>query len=226
MFVRSSVVFSLGVFVVNKINLEKKDQSEAAAGTVVGRKLAAQAGPRWFVVVTHAGQERVARSHLIRQGIEVYLPMRLAHPKSRVPVVPFLPRYLFVRLDLNVQEWLNVLSTVGVVDMIRSADGPPIPLADGAVQRLRRREIAGVLPRVNRTAAKEAAAKLEGLKPGDTVRVAKGAKDGKLSVLEEMDGMVDAVLDIDRVAILFKVMGRQTRFEMQVGDLDLGAGLR
>lgn len=212
---------------MSKIENQKEiEKSEAAADqVVVGRKVVAKAGPRWFVVVTHAGQERVARSHLIRQGVEVYLPMRMAHPKSRVPVVPFLPRYLFVRLDLDLQGWLNVLSTVGVVDMIRRADGPPIPLDDSAIQRLRRREVAGVLPRVNRAAAKAAAEK-QGLKPGDVVRVAKGAKDGKLSVLEQMDGMVDAVLDIDRVAILFKVMGRQTRFEMQVGDLDLGAGLR
>jgi transcriptional antiterminator RfaH len=194
--------------------------------TVEGRKVVARTGPRWFVVITHANQERIARAHLIRQGIEVYLPMRMAHPKSRVPVVPFLPRYLFVRLDLDVQSWLNVLSTVGVVDMIRRPDGPPIPLLDDAVQRVRRREVQGVLPRVNRAAAAAYAEAASPVKVGDKVRVAKGAMNGKLSVLEMMDGMVDAVLDIDRVAILFKVMGRQTRFEMQVGDLDLGAGLR
>jgi 5-methylcytosine-specific restriction protein A len=107
------------------------------------------AGPRWYAVQCHANQERQARQNLINAGFQVYLPMRLCpHPKARHPITPFFPRYLFVRFDPTITQWLEIISTVGVHDIIRkvTAEGRvPREVPDRMIDRIRTWEIDGVI---------------------------------------------------------------------------------
>ena len=63
----------------------------------------------WHVVNTRARREQDALINLCRQGFEVYLPKyrkRRSHAR-RVEWVPspLFPRYLFVCLDLEIDQW-------------------------------------------------------------------------------------------------------------------------
>src|SRR5579872_6150516 len=102
---------------------------------------AARNGPKWFVVVCHSGREREAKARLIEQGFEVYLPMRLnTHPKSKRPISPFFPRYMFVQFNPSIDQWLCICSTIGVLDIIRSKAGTPTPIPARWIEQIRAME--------------------------------------------------------------------------------------
>src|SRR5262249_14458956 len=106
------------------------------------RKMIA-AGPRWYVVQTQANAEHKAVGQLGRQGFATYLPRYLKRRRHarRVEIVPrpLFPRYLFVSIDVGVQRWRSIYSTIGVSTLL-GANDEPLPVAGEVVDSLKRRE--------------------------------------------------------------------------------------
>ena len=77
----------------------------------------------WYAVHTKPRQETVAEQHLQRQEYEVYLPRILKYRRRRGNIVqviePLFPRYLFIRLNLAVDNAAPIRSTTGVSNMVR-----------------------------------------------------------------------------------------------------------
>lgn len=166
-------------------------------------------GPRWFVVQCHANHERIARQNLINAHVagrfgcpdfEVYLPMRLCpHPKARHPSTPFFPRYLFVRFDPTIARWLEIISTVGVHDIVRKMTPEgylPRAAPDVMIERIRAWEIDGVIHLI-------APPKKDGpaFRPGDKVTIIEGPFEG-------YDALVRLVHDSDRVTVMLGLVER------------------
>jgi transcriptional antiterminator RfaH len=189
----------------------------------------AATGPRWFAVQCHANHEREARQNLINAHVggrfgcpvfEVYLPMRLCpHPKARHPITPFFPRYLFVRFDPGITQWLEIISTVGVHDIIRkqTPDGRvPRAVPDGMIERIRSWEIDGVIHLLATPKKAEPV-----FKPGDKVTVVEGLFAG-------YEGLVSIANDNDRVMIMLGLVDQgksPQKVWLQSGALQ-GAALR
>ena len=99
--------------------------------------------PRWFVAHTHPHAEAKATAHLNRQGFEIYFPRYLKRRRHarRVETVaaPLFPRYLFVAVDLSVQRWRSIYSTIGVTRLVCNGDDPTA-VPDGIVEGLKSRE--------------------------------------------------------------------------------------
>src|SRR6185503_6732631 len=72
--------------------------------------------------------ELKACANLSRQGYGVYLPRYLKSRRHarRVETVaaPLFPRYLFVAIDMAVQRWRSVQSTIGVSRLVCHGDNP------------------------------------------------------------------------------------------------------
>lgn len=161
------------------------------------------AGPRWYVVVTHAGQERLARMNLVRQGFDVYLPMRpplTANPKAGAK--PLFPRYMFVSVDLDRPgcEWRALYSTIGVHDVLSVGAGEarkPRAIPSHWIDSIQAREVDGLVI----------------LKPKPESRF----KAGEPCVVEigERGGALEAVflepVDAKRVALLISLLGSDSR---------------
>ena len=86
----------------------------------------------WYAVHTKPRQEAVAEKNLRRQDYEVYLPQILERRRRRGHIVqviePLFPRYLFIRLNLAVDNAAPIRSTTGVNNMVRFGDQiRPIP---------------------------------------------------------------------------------------------------
>ena len=64
---------------------------------------------RWYVVSTHVHGERKALFHLTRQGYTAYLPQYFKRRRHARRIdwapTPLFPRYLFVELDTEHQQW-------------------------------------------------------------------------------------------------------------------------
>ena len=153
--------------------------------------------PQWYAVHTHPREEFKALSHLRRQGYGAYLPRHakvIRHARKSEKVArPFFPRYLFVKLDLAVDSWRAIRSTVGVSDIVCFSERPA-PLPADVIETLRRQE--------NAQGLIECAAR--SLKVGDSVVILSGPFAHQL-------GRCSNVSDDERVAILLDLLGRKVR---------------
>jgi transcriptional antiterminator RfaH len=158
---------------------------------------------RWYVVQSQPNAELKATAHLNRQGFDTYLPRylkRVRHAR-RVDVVsrPLFPRYLFVSIDVTVQRWRSVYSTVGVSNLL-GTDNAPLPVAEQVVVALRQREDgAGFVKLEHRP----------DFRAGQKIRVLEG-------VFADCLGLYDGMPDRDRVAVLLDLLGRKVRVLVDV----------
>ena len=94
---------------------------------------------RWYAVHSQPFAENRAAGQLSDQGFRIYMPRRrrtVRHArKLRTVEAPLFPRYLFVALDLNRDQWRKVNSTFGVSRLVMRGEQPqPVPL--GVVEAL------------------------------------------------------------------------------------------
>ncbi|HEY6859046.1 MAG TPA: transcriptional activator RfaH [Pseudolabrys sp.] len=154
--------------------------------------------PRWYVVQTQANAENKAIAHLGRQGFATYLPRYLKRRRHarRIDTVaaPLFPRYLFVEIDMSVQRWRSIYSTVGVSRLVGNGDCP-MPVADGVISALQCRENTSGFVQLDQRPK---------FKTGDTVRILEGAFYDCLGIYEGMS-------DRERVGILLDLLGRKVR---------------
>ena len=157
--------------------------------------------PRWYVVQTQPNAENKAVAHLGRQGFATYLPRYLKRRRHarRVDVVaaPLFPRYLFVEIDVAVQRWRSIYSTVGVSRLISNGDCP-VPVPEQVVAVLRQREDAAGFVKLDHRPL---------FRAGDKIRVLDG-------VFTDCLGLYDGMPDRDRVAVLLDLLGRKVRVLM------------
>lgn len=153
---------------------------------------------QWFVVHTHAHGEELARTHLERQGFEVYLPryrkQRRHARRTDWVATPLFPRYLFVGLDTAEKRWRTLRSTVGVSSLVCQGD-QPIPVSDRIIDGIRAREdVTGFVAMLEKPS----------LRHGDKVRIVGGP-------LAETEAIFECRVDAQRVAVLLRLLGRETR---------------
>ena len=163
------------------------------------------AGKRWYAVHTRPHAEARALENLKRQGFEAWLPLyrkqRRRARRSEQVLRPLFPRYLFVALDLDGEQWRPVLSTYGVADLVSSGDGP-LALADAVIDALRARADEDG----HYTLAR-------GLKSGDKVRIESGP-------MRALEGILEVEGDTDRVVVMLHLLGREVRVKLSSDEID------
>ncbi|HEY1980230.1 MAG TPA: transcriptional activator RfaH [Xanthobacteraceae bacterium] len=157
-----------------------------------------QNGSSWYVVHTRPREELKAFEHLRRQSYEVYLPRfakKIRHARRVERVLrPFFPRYCFISLNLEVQGWRSIRSTVGVDDLVRFGE-QPTPVPPGVIEELKNHEDADGCIGFNRQ---------KQLKKGDKVVVLSGP-------FSRLLGLCESVSDDERISILLDLLGRKVR---------------
>jgi len=152
---------------------------------------------RWYVVHSQPNAENKAVVHLTRQGFMTYLPRYLKRRRHarRVDVVPvpLFPRYFFVAIDMTLQRWRSIYSTIGVSQLICNGD-VPAAISDEVVTTLKGREDAAGFIRLEPRP----------LRAGDKIRILEG-------VFADCLGLFDGMKDSDRVAVLLDLLGRKVR---------------
>ena len=95
----------------------------------------------WYTIHTKPRQEAFAAEHLRRQAFEVYLPnIKQSHRyrgQWREKIEPLFPRYLFIRLDLGLDNIAPIRSTYGVSTLV-SFSGQPAKVPDPFIDALTR----------------------------------------------------------------------------------------
>lgn len=160
----------------------------------------------WYLIYTKSRQEELALSNLGRQGYDVYLPkvrqMRRRCGRQEGVVEPLFPRYLFIRLNTQTDNWGPIRSTFGVASLVRFG-AEPAQVPDALVAHLKARE--------GRMGLHEwAEAKIE---IGDRVQVAQGPLKG-------YDGILLAKTRQERVLILLEILGKEVRTYLSKAHVD------
>lgn len=160
----------------------------------------------WYLVYSKPLQERVALENLDRQGYPAYLPL-IRNRKRRqgryvASVEPMFPRYLFIHLSDESDDWGPVRSTIGVTRFVRFGM-LPARVPDDLVELLRSREDAeGVqsLP-------------LPELRSGDRVRIVDGPMAGYEAIFEARSSS-------ERVYLLLEIADRTARVQVSTHDIE------
>lgn len=145
---------------------------------------------RWCVVYTQPHRELRASAHLRNQGFRTFLPLHrktVRHARQfRTALSPLFPRYMFVSIEVGVDQWSKIRGTFGVSHLMMDGDRPR-SVPHGVVESLLDLSDSGGVISLG-----------PAMMPGQMVRVATGpfaGLVGKLSALDD-DGRVKILLDV------------------------------
>ena len=150
---------------------------------------------KWFLVYTKAREEKRANKNLQNQGFETFLPMiayeKISQPKS-ISLETMFPRYLFIKIDAEKDNWAHIKSTRGVSHLVVFGDKfAEVPNSVVAFLKTRVDDNDIVKQKVTRQ---------EFLK-GDKLVIKKGILKGKEATFLSTTGK-------ERVRILLKLMNK------------------
>ena len=159
----------------------------------------------WYLLMTKPKQDEVAELNLRQQGYEVYRPLIKLAKKKRgkfVKVVESLfPRYLFIELCDQAQDWGPIRSTKGVMQLVRFGSKPA--RVDAAmISQLKQRESVLLEDSV-----------CESLKKGDAIKIESGPFYGLEAVFEGYDAD-------ERVIVLMNILGQQQKVLLSLEDIE------
>ena len=160
----------------------------------------------WYLVQTKPRQERTALVNLVRQGYEAFLPLLRRQQRRQGRLVarvePLFPRYLFVRLQAEKDNFAPIRSTLGVAQLVRFGSAYAC-VPDALVTEIQGR--AGPDGVAEQPPASFSA--------GDRVRVVAGPFAG-------YEGVFDAARGRDRVTLLLEIASRHVAIELPAGVVD------
>lgn len=161
----------------------------------------------WYLVVTKPQSEFKAQENLLRQGYEIYLPLiqtsRRRNGKLINRTEAFFPRYLFIYLDKETDNWSPIRSTIGVAGLVRFG-GLPAAVPENMIASLKSNENEFGLQVYRK---KE-------LKQGDKVEVIAGPFEGYTAIYQKMK-------NTERVSVLLDIVGKNTQVTMSVEELEI-----
>lgn len=161
----------------------------------------------WYLIVTKPQSEFKAQENLLRQGYETYLPLvqtsRRCNGKNIKRTEAFFPRYLFIFLDKETDNWAPIRSTIGVAGMVRFG-GMPAVVPERMINNLKTNENELGLQLIEK---KE-------LKAGDSVDIIDGPFEGYKAVYCKMKST-------ERVSVLLDIVGKNTQVTLNVHELEI-----
>ncbi len=160
----------------------------------------------WYLVYSKPQQERVALANLERQGYYSYLPLarnrRRRQGRYTSIVEPMFPRYLFVHLSDETDNWGPIRSTIGVANLVRfGTHAARVP--ENLIAMMKDREEDGVQTMNSPE-----------LQSGDHVRIVEGVMAGYEAIFQARTGK-------ERVLLLLRLAQDGTaRVQVSAHDIE------
>ena len=160
----------------------------------------------WYLIVTKPQSEFKAQENLLRQSYETYLPLvqtsRRRNGKNIKRTEALFPRYLFIYLNKETDNWSPIHSTVGVTGLVRFG-GMPAAVPQDMILSLKKNENEfGVQLVENKQ-----------LSFGDKVEIISGPFEGYKAVFQKTSSS-------ERVSVLLDIVGKNTRLILSIDELE------
>jgi len=164
----------------------------------------------WYLIYTKPRAEQVAKQNLERQGYKTYLPLMQTSRRRRGrycnTVEAMFPRYLFVQLDSQQDNWMPIRSTIGVDNLVRF--GTQLAMVpDNLIESFY----------INETDYGVQERKHVSMQPGDAIEIVQGPMTG-------LRGVFERLVSNERVALLLELVGKQSRVILSRHEIELIAG--
>jgi transcriptional antiterminator NusG len=147
--------------------------------------------PQWFAVWTRSRQEKVAASMLDALDVVTFLPLksetRQWSDRKRTVTTPLFSGYLFVRMNIELDNRLQILKTPGVVGFVGNNTGP-LPIPNQQIESIRRLLDSGIDFTVGPL-----------FREGDRIRVIRGSLSGMEGTLVRTSSETRLILSVDLV---------------------------
>lgn len=165
---------------------------------------------RWYLIHSKPRQEEVAKENLERQGYSTYLPL-LRTPRRRmgrriIRIEPMFPRYFFIHLDTETDNWAPIRSTIGVSTLVRFGMTPSA-VPDDLIEILRQRDDSAGVQDIP----------MHEFKAGQKIRIEEGPFMG-------YEGIYLAKSSQERVLVLLDIVGKTAKARVDVTALGPAQG--
>lgn len=154
---------------------------------------------KWFVVYSQPNKETIAALNVEQQGFKTYIPrykkLRRHARKVETIFAPLFPRYFFVNLDQDLDNWAPINNTPGVSYLLKNNNGSLSSVPTNIVEELyRNHDEQGLV----------ALSVLELFKCGDRVRILDGAFSNHTAIYDKMT-------DDQRAQLLINLIQREVK---------------
>jgi len=190
--------------------MQQERLEDAGMSTSTSTKENHNESSRWYLLASKPRDEERARLNLEQQGYTTYLPMvkrerRRLGSKTKVNVEPLFPRYLFIKLDRENDNWAPIRSTFGVSGLVGfgSTRTNYIPIPDQVVTSIKSHEDELGLHQLERA---------KWFCEGDCVRITSGP-------FAEIEGVFMIDDGLHRSMVLIEMLGKQQHIAVENGQL-------
>jgi len=160
----------------------------------------------WYLIYSKPKGEKIAQSHLERQKYVTYLPCVLnkirRHGQIKELIDPMFPRYLFINLNDQTDDWGPIRSTKGVSKLVRFGVSPA-KVPDKFIKYLKDSE--------NNNGYHELPEKP--IKIGDQVSILEGPFEGYSATLFSRNSK-------DRVVLLLKISENYIKVHLKHSNIE------
>ena len=160
----------------------------------------------WYLIQTKSRQERLAQENLERQGYMTYLPFaeirRRRRGKTIRVVDPMFPRYLFIHLSDETDDWRPIRSTIGVSTLVRFGQ-IPARVPDSLISTLRNRENEQGIQIID----------TPDFQTGQNIRIAEGPMEGYEGIFQSKTGK-------ERVTILLQIAEKSISIQLASDQIE------
>lgn len=162
-------------------------------------------GRSWYLLTSKPNQDQRAQEQLMNQGYEVYRPMAVRNRRRRGKLIKvqesLFPRYMFIHLDTENDNWAPIKSTYGVSGVVNFGL-EPAKVPESIVNSLK----ASARQFEGRTID------LDHFANGDPVLIEEGPFQGMSGIFKHYSGQ-------DRVIVLLNIMSLDTPVDTSVTSL-------
>lgn len=159
----------------------------------------------WYAVQTKSRQENIAKENLVNQGYSVFLPTLRVPVKRRgkwkLQIESLFPGYLFLELDIGVQNTSTIRSTRGVINLVKNGD---------EVQSVSGKIIADL--KLAQTAVDSALSTKQMFEVGDEVVLTEGPMAGLKAIYKTKNSE-------ERVILLLSILGGPTQVAVSLNSI-------
>ncbi len=153
----------------------------------------------WYLLQSKLKQESVAQDNLLKQNYTVYCPKAKINQKT----VNLFPRYLFVQLDKQLDNWTPIRSTKGVANFVRfGLEFAKVP--DPIIQAIKMEEQKTVNKVID----------LSKFHQGDKVRIKTGTFGAQEAIFASYDGD-------ERVVVLMNIIGKKHSIKLNSNQVEV-----
>lgn len=191
--------------------IKRKKLTEAP---VIADAICYRSGPGWHVAQIN-GPERDIHIRVHQAGFEGWIPVERVNPSKARPHLdrlrPFIPGYIFVMFDPNIDAWSSLLDVKGVVGLLKNND-LPLRVPTAWVEALRYAEHVGELDRTKIDP--------DGFRVGDRVLISEGPFSGHHALIQGFMAKLKSTTARKRARVLIDFLGRMSEIELPVVSLE------